>query len=151
MYVTDEVKNGFYLILMTLSIGILLKLFEHVLIFNVNFLLFAHWFMSISISHMNYHYISVYQARYAASILAKYLDTASFKTSTKFYKTNFPSDMIFTKADSSSSEEQVDKLTKELNIHYKACIISLINILSTRVYFSFVVRKLEKIHKILVN
>ena len=145
MYVTDEVKNGFYLILMTLSIGILLKLFEHVLIFNVNFLLFAHWFMSISISHMNYHYISVYQARYAASILAKYLDTASFKTSTKFYKTNFPSDMIFTKADSSSSEEQVDKLTKELNIHYKACIISLINILSTRVYFSFVVRKLENL------
>ena len=44
--------------------------------------------------------------------MAKYLDTSTFKTSTKFYKTTFPSDMIFTKDDASTSDEQVDKLTR---------------------------------------
>ena len=40
-------------------------------IFHVNFLGYAHWFMSIIISHMKYHYIYVDQGRYATSILAK--------------------------------------------------------------------------------
>ena len=39
------------------------------------------------------------QARYATSIVAKYLDTATVKVSTKFYKTTLPADMIFTKED----------------------------------------------------
>ena len=56
--------------------------------------------------------ISVDQARYATSIVPKYLDTETYKTSTKFYKTNFPSDMIFTKADSSNSDEEVEDLTR---------------------------------------
>ena len=47
------------------------------------------------------------QARYATSIVAEYLDTATFKVSTKFYKTKFPADMIFTKEDVSTSDEQV--------------------------------------------
>ena len=62
------------------------------------------------------------QARYATSILSKYLDTVTVKTSKKFYKTNFPYDMIFIKDDVSTSDEQVEKLTRELNIHYRACI-----------------------------
>ena len=65
--------------------------------FHVNFLGFAHWFMSIRISQMRDHYISVDQARYATSIVSKYLDTATVKLSTKFYKTTLPADMIFTK------------------------------------------------------
>ena len=43
--------------------------------FHVNFLVFAHWFMSIRIYQLKDHSISVYQARYATSIVAKYLDT----------------------------------------------------------------------------
>ena len=82
---------------------------------------------------MRDHSISVDQARYATSIVAKYLDTATVKASTKFYKTTLPADMIFTKEDVSTSNEQVDKLTREFNIHYRACIGSLIYILSTRV------------------
>ena len=62
------------------------------------------------------------QARYATYIVAKYLDTATVKTNTKFYKTTFSSDMIFTKADASASDNKVKKLTKELNIHYRYCI-----------------------------
>ena len=62
--------------------------------------------------------ISLYQARYDTSIVAKYLDTAIVKTSTKFYNTTLPSDIIFIKADASTSEEQVEKLTREFNIHY---------------------------------
>ena len=50
--------------------------------------------------------------------------------------------MIFTKEDVSTSDEQVDKLTREYNIHYRACIGSLIYLLSTRVDLSFAVHKL---------
>ena len=39
--------------------------------FHVKFLGCAHWFMSISISHMKDHSISVDQDRYATSIVAK--------------------------------------------------------------------------------
>ena len=67
--------------------------------------------------------ISVDQARYATSIVAKYLDTATVNTSTQFYKTTFISEMIFTKYDSSISDEKVDKLTREFNIHYRYCIV----------------------------
>ena len=66
-------------------------------IFNVNFLGYAHWFMLIRISQMKDHSIFVNQDRYATSIVAKYLDTATVKVSTKFYNTTFPADMIFTK------------------------------------------------------
>ena len=66
-------------------------------IFHVNFLIYAHWFMSIIIYQLKDHYISVDQDRYATSVVAKYLDTAVVKVSTKFYKTTFPADMIFTK------------------------------------------------------
>ena len=76
-------------------------------ILHVNFLVFAHWFMSIGISQMKYHYISVYQARYATSIVDNYLDTSTVKISLKKYKNTFPSDMIFAKDDVSTSDEQV--------------------------------------------
>ena len=61
-----------------------------------------------------------------------------------FYKTTLPSDMIFTKEDVSTSDDQVESLTREYNIHYRACIGSLIYLLSTRVDLSFAVHKLAK-------
>ena len=75
---------------------------------------------------MKDHSISVDQARYATSIVAKYLDTATVKVSTKFYNTTLSDDMIFTREDVSISDEQVENLTRELNIHCRACIGSLI-------------------------
>ena len=72
------------------------------------------------------------------------MDTTIFNTGTKFYKTTFPPDTIFTKADASTSDEQVEKLTREFNIHYRSCIVSLIYLLSTRLYLSFAVHKLAK-------
>ena len=80
--------------------------------FHVNFLGFAHWFMSIIISQLKDHSISLDQARYATSIVAKYLDNATVKVRNKFYKTTLPSDMIFTKEDVSTSDEQVESLTR---------------------------------------
>ena len=97
----------------------------------MNFLGFSHWFMSIIISQLKDHSISVDKARYATSIVAKYLDTDTVKVSKKYYKTTLPADMIFTKEDVSTSDEQIEKLTREYNIHYRACMISLINSLST--------------------
>ena len=40
--------------------------------------------------------------------------------------------------------EQVEKLTRESNISYRACIVSLIYLLSTRVYLIFSVQNLAK-------
>ena len=100
---------------------------------------------------MKDHYISVDHIRYATSIVSKYLDTATIKTSKKFYKTNFPSDKIFTKANSSTSDEQVENLTREFNIHYRSCIGSLIYLVSTIVDLSFVVHKLTKFYQTLVK
>ena len=102
-------------------------------IFHVNFLGYAHWFMSIIISQMKDHYISVFQARHDTSIVAKYLDTATVKISTKFYKTTLLYDMIFTKACASTSDKKVNKFNRELNIHYRDCIGLLIYLLSTQV------------------
>ena len=85
---------------------------------------------------MKYHSISVDQDRYATSIVVKYLDTATVKSSTKFYKTTLPSDMIFTKADASTSDEQVENLTREFNTKYRSRIGSLVYLLSTRVDLS---------------
>ena len=73
------------------------------------------------------------------------MDTATIKVSTKFYKTTLPSDMIFTKYDTSTSDEQVEKLTREINIHYRACIGSLIYLLSTRVHLSFELQNSAKL------
>ena len=53
--------------------------------------------------------------------------------------------MIFTKADASTSDEKVENLTGELNIHYRACIGSLIYCLSTRVYLSFALHTLANV------
>ena len=114
------------------------------MIFHVSFLGFAHWFMSIRISHLNDHSISVEQARYATSVVAKYLDTATVKVSNKFYKTTLSADMILTKEDVSTSDDQIERLTREYNIHYRACIGSLIYLLSTKLDFSFAVHNLEK-------
>ena len=65
--------------------------------FHVNLLGYAHWFISIIIYRLNDHSIYVDQARYDTSIVEKNLDTATVKVSTKFHKTTFPADMIFTK------------------------------------------------------
>ena len=88
----------------------------------VNFLGYAHCFMSIRIDQLKDHSITVDQARYATSIVAKYLDTSTVKVSNNFYRITLPADMIFTKEDVSTSDEQVEKLTREYNIHYRSCI-----------------------------
>ena len=80
-------------------------------IFHEKFLGYAHWFRSIRISHIKDNSVSMDQARYATSVVEKYLDTATFKASTNFYNTTLLSDMIFTKNDTSTSDEQVEKLT----------------------------------------
>ena len=62
---------------------------------------------------MKDHSISVDQARYATYVVAKYLDTAKFKASTKFYNTTLTDDMLEKKQYVSTSDEQVEKLNRE--------------------------------------
>ena len=73
--------------------------------FRVKFLGYAHWFTSIRMYQMKYHSIYVDQYRYTTSIVAKYLNTATVKASKRFYGDTFPYDMIFTKADASTSDD----------------------------------------------
>ena len=68
--------------------------------------------MSIRISQLKDHSISVDQARYATSIVAKSLENSIVKVSNKFHKTTLPDGMIFTKEDVSTSDEQIEKLTR---------------------------------------
>ena len=86
----------------------------------MKFLGYAHWFMSIRTSQMKDHSICVDQARYATYLVSKYLDTATVKASIKFYNTTSQSDIIFARVDTSTSDEQVKKLTRECNIYYRA-------------------------------
>ena len=86
---------------------------------------------------MRDHSISVDQARYSTYVAAKYLDTATVKVSKNINKTTLPFDMIFTKDDTYTSDEQVEKLTREFNIYYRACIVSLVYLLYTRVDLIF--------------
>ena len=50
-------------------------------ILHMEFLGYAHWFMSIKISQIKNHFISVTQDIYYTSIVTKYLDTTTIKTS----------------------------------------------------------------------
>ena len=116
-YAPDDSKIVVYLMLMIVSTSIQMEILERFVdtlgkISHVNFVGYAHWFMSIRISQLKDHYISVDQARYATSIVTKYLDNAKVKVSNKFYKTTFTADMIFTKKDVFTSDEQVEKLTR---------------------------------------
>ena len=52
--------------------------------------------------------------------------------------------MISTKFDAYTSDEKVEKSTRKLNIHHRACTGYLIYLLSTRVGFISAVHKLEK-------
>ena len=56
---------------------------------------------------MKEHSISFDQASHDTSIVDKYLDTSIVKTGKKFYKTTFPSGMISTKDNESTSDYQV--------------------------------------------
>ena len=71
------------------------------------------------------------------------MDAATVNTSKRFYITTLTCDMIFTKDGVSTSYEKVEKLSREFNIHYRACIGSFIYIFSTRVDLIFSVHKLE--------
>ena len=57
--------------------------------FHLNLLGNAHWFMSIRISQLKDHSISVDQARYSTSIVEKYSDTDTVKVSTNFTRQNY--------------------------------------------------------------
>ena len=57
------------------------------------------------------------------------------------YKTNLTYGMIFTKDDVSTSDDKVEKLFRGFKIRYKACIGSLVYLLSTGVDLSFAVHK----------
>ena len=101
--------------------------------------------MIIIIYQMKDYSISLDQARYATTIVDKYLDNTTVKNSTKFYKTTVPFDIIFTKADTYTSDEQVDKVTRKLNSDYRACIVSLIYLLCTIIYLSFLLHVLANV------
>ena len=77
----------------------------------MNILGYAHWFMSICISQLKDHYISVYQARYDTSFVERYPDTLTIKYHSKFNNINLTHDMIFNREDTYTGDEQVEVLS----------------------------------------
>ena len=73
-------------------------------IFHVNLIGYLHWFISIIISQLRGHFISLDQASYATSVVEKYLDTAKIKENSNFCKTTLPHDIIFTQGDSYTND-----------------------------------------------
>ena len=73
---------------------------------------------------------------YDTSVVEKYLATSTIKENSKFYKTTLPNDIILTKEDYYTNDEKVEVLSREYNIYYRACMGSLIYILSTIMDFS---------------
>ena len=55
-------------------------------IFHVKFLGCAHWFMYIRISEFQNHFISVDPAKYATSVVVKYIYTVTIKYSQSFIR-----------------------------------------------------------------
>ena len=65
-------------------------------IFHINFLEYAHWFISIRISQLKENYISVYQARYYTFVFENDLNTSTIEENAKCCETTLPHDMMFT-------------------------------------------------------
>ena len=63
--------------------------------FHLNVLGYTHLLLSIRISQLKYHSISVDQDRYATSVVIKYLNIFTMKENSKFYKTTLPHDIIY--------------------------------------------------------
>ena len=55
-------------------------------IFHMNFLIYEHCFISIRILKLLDNYISVGQARYATSVVTKYLDTDTIRKIKSFIR-----------------------------------------------------------------
>ena len=53
--------------------------------------------------------------------------------------------MVLTKEDTSISDEQLELVSIEYNIHYISCVVTLIYLLYTRVDLCFTVHKLKKV------
>ena len=100
--------------------------------------------MCIIISQFKNYSISVDQSRHATSVVAKYLDSFTIKENSEFNKNTLPHDLIFTKAYNSASDEKLVLLLREYNIHFRACEVSFVYLLSNIVYFCFAVNKLAK-------
>ena len=67
--------------------------------------------MSIIISQLRDHSISVDQSRYVTSVVANYLDTVTIEQNSNFHKTSLLHDMILTKEYASTSDENVGLLS----------------------------------------
>ena len=102
--------------LMTVSIGIIMMLLEMVCKYFRKEIT-CELLVICTLVHVNHnfqikdHSISVDHARCATYIVTEYLYNATVKADTKFYKTTLIYDIIFTKADASTSDEKVEKLT----------------------------------------
>ena len=67
--------------------------------------------MSISISQLRDHSISVDHSRYVTYVVANYPDTVTIEQNSSFHKTSLLHDMILTKEYASTSNEKLEVLS----------------------------------------
>ena len=83
---------------------------------------YLHWFIYIIISQLNDHSISVYQDIYMLYLLLKKSKHCYNNNKSKFHKNNLSHDRKCNKEDASTSDEPVEVLSIEYNIHFRACV-----------------------------
>ena len=76
--------------------------------------------LSIRISQVKNNSISVDEARYSTSVVAKYLDTTTIKENSEFHKTTLTHDIKLIKEYLSIIDEKLGVLSIEYNIQYRA-------------------------------
>ena len=90
--------------------------------FNVVFQGTAHWYLSARIHQDNQNNITMDQARYAKSIVTRYLDGAGVKRINSAHNTILPADFMPTVEDKANTMEESKKLQEAYNIDYASCI-----------------------------
>jgi len=120
-----------------------IKIFENELSgrFRVEFQGQAHWFLSMRLGRDASGNITIDQSRYALNIVNKYLGNHS---TDKAINRPLPHDFVATKADCSTTDQEVGLLSQEYRLDYPSVIGSLIYLMNTRPDISFAVTKLAK-------
>ena len=122
------------------------KQFEHDLKnkYAVDFKGQADWYLSVHITQHENFDITIDQNHYAQSVLKRFLNAAKVKESRKFYNTPLPCDFIATSDLQAKDEKESEKIQKEYNIDYRACIGCLLYLSYTHPDIIFAVNKLAK-------
>ena len=115
--------------------------------FEVGFMGYAHWFLSLRISQDKNYNITVDQDRYARMLTRRHLGDVVIESKARKHDRTLPDGFVASKQDESKTEEEATQLGTEYRIDYASAIGGLIYLIATRPDITFAVTKLAKFMK----